>query len=119
ALVGRWGGRGGPREFVPGNRALAAAGARHVRFVPPYGAAPAESISSSVADAGPLVTLHQETVDLLQGTAISVCQGRDIEMGDVSRAVDGIVAGLARDAGTMHSMARYPDHDFFTFGHSI
>ncbi len=72
-----------------------------------------------VQEAGRLVALHQTTVDQLQELTISACQGKEIAVGEVGDTVERILAGLEHDAGYLHGLAQYPEHDFFTFGHSI
>ncbi len=72
-----------------------------------------------VQEAGRLVALHQTTVDQLQELTISACQGKEISVGEVGDTVERMLAGLAHDAGYLHGLAQYPEHDFFTFGHSI
>lgn len=100
---------------------LAARGVAGVRFLPPYSNEAAEAAEAEPAASEPvsLVKLHQSTVDLLQGVTITVCQGHDIDLGRVSELVDGMIEGLSSDSGRLHALAHYPDHDFFTFGHSI
>ena len=72
-----------------------------------------------VQDAGRLVALHQTTVDLLQELTIQVCQSKEIAVAEIGDTVERILKGLERDPGYLHGLAQYPEHDFFTFGHSI
>jgi putative nucleotidyltransferase with HDIG domain len=102
---------------VDANRDLHARGVVGVRFLPPY-AADAAAVAGDVEEPS-AVTVHQSTVDLLQETTIAVCQGRELDLQHVAGVVEGMTSGLARQAGWLHAMAHYPDHDFFTFGHSI
>ena len=93
---------------------------RAVRFVAPWDggdAAPAAAVASG--DERTAVLLHQDTVDLLQGLTIAACHGRELDVSQVEGVVDRMVEGLDRDAGVLHGLARYPEYDFFTFGHSI
>ncbi len=103
------------------SRDLEGRGVQGIKFLPTYapGAGPASGGEPLVTDRASLVRLHQGTVDLLQGVTITVCQGHDIDFQRVQEVVDGMVQGLATDGGCLHSLAHYPDHDFFTFGHSI
>ena len=111
--------RGGAADHESANRELQAKGVLRVRFVPTYGVAAGGASQGGIAEAGALVTLHQDMVDLLQGLTVSVCQGREMDMGRVGHTVEHVISGLERDAGVMHGLAHYPDYDFFTFGHSI
>jgi HD-GYP domain-containing protein (c-di-GMP phosphodiesterase class II) len=115
--------RRGTMDLETANRELQARGARGARFVPtygvPHGGEEEDGAGTGSGDAGVVISLHQRTVDLLQGLTISVCQGKDIDLGEVGTVVEGVVKSLSLDAGALHALARYPDHDFFTFGHSI
>jgi putative nucleotidyltransferase with HDIG domain len=107
-------------NLVDANRDLHARGVVGARLLPPYAA---DGGGSGGAD-GPIeetsaVAIHQSTVDLLQEVTIGVCQGRDLDLAHVGGVVEGMVAGLTRQPGWLQAMAHYPDHDFFTFGHSI
>jgi len=92
-----------------------------VRLVPPHdaGLIGGDGVTSSVTDAGPLVSLHQEIMDVLQGVTIQACQGHDLDVSRVTHVVEGIVSGLGRDAGVLHELAHYREFDFFTLGHSL
>jgi putative nucleotidyltransferase with HDIG domain len=109
-----------PGDVTDANRDLHARAVVGVRFLPPY----AGEAGAAAGEDGPpadtrVVAIHQATVDLLQEVTIGVCQGRDLDLAHVGSVVEGMAAGLARQAGWLHSLAHYPDHDFFTFGHSI
>ena len=111
-------------DYEVANSELAALGVSSLRFVAPYaggaGGGLGEGIDVSHADVDlPIFALHQQTVDLLQSHALAVCQGRELDLGEVGATVDALVAGLSHDAAFLHSLAHYPEHDFFTFGHVI
>ncbi len=112
------GGLGGPGRSGGSGRILGTGG--------PGGAEGAEGTFALDApmprlaqEARRLVALHQSTVDQLQELTISVCQGKEIAVGDVGDTVERMLVGLEHDAGYLHGLAQYPEHDFFTFGHSI
>jgi HD-GYP domain-containing protein (c-di-GMP phosphodiesterase class II) len=103
------------------NADLDAKGAHAVRFLPPYtgtSGAPGAPEPEEPEEDEP-IELHQDAVELLQGITISVCLGKDIDLGDVSACVGALIDGLDHDAGGVHAAARYPDFDSYTFGHSI
>jgi len=107
------------------NAALASLGVSNLRFVAPYaggggggGGGGAGGVLATHADVdAPIFALHQATVDLLQSHALAVCQGREIDLGEVGATVDALIAGLHHGAGFLHSLSHYEDYDFFTFGH--
>jgi HD-GYP domain-containing protein (c-di-GMP phosphodiesterase class II) len=93
-----------------------------IRYLPPYsGATPASSAAPVLAttELAQVVALHQSTVDLLQSATIAVCQGKDIEFGEVRGSVEAIVQRLAKDTSAVLTTARYEEYDAYTFGHSI
>lgn len=109
-------------DLAAASRELVARKVSDLRFVPPHGAPLAgggDGFGSSVTDAGPLVSLHQEIMDLLQGVTIATCQGQDLDVAQVAHVVDDIVLGLGRDAGVLHELAHYREFDYFTLGHSL
>jgi HD-GYP domain-containing protein (c-di-GMP phosphodiesterase class II) len=108
-------------DLAAARRELEGRGVRDVRFVAPHGSpvTGGDGVTSSVTDAGPLVAMHQEIMDVLQGVTIQACQGQDLDVGRVAHVVDGIVDGLDRDAGVLHELAHYREFDFFTLGHSL
>jgi HD-GYP domain-containing protein (c-di-GMP phosphodiesterase class II) len=102
------------------NADLDARNAAAVRFLPPYtGTAGAGAAPPEEPDEDPAVEIHQDAVELLQGITISVCLGKDIDLGDVSACVGALIDGLEHDPGGVHAVSRYPDFDSYTFGHSI
>ncbi len=122
------------------NAALAQAGARRVRFLPAYrtddlaGAARgtvaavpaalvgADAFDGTLADAplGPARgALYQDTVSLLQESAIGAARGADLALDRVQSTVERLLSCVLEDAGSMLSLARYERYDEFTFGHSI
>lgn len=112
--------RGGAADMKEANEALLASGVTTIRLVPPYGAGgEGVVVPGGSATEGPLFSLHQGTVDLLQGLTIAACEGRELDIGHVRAAVEGILVGLDRDPGYLHSLAHYPEYDYFTFGHVI
>jgi HD-GYP domain-containing protein (c-di-GMP phosphodiesterase class II) len=106
-------------DVAAANAELEREGVQAVRLVPPYAGGGGGGGTLLVPTATALVSLHQGTVDLLQGLTLSVCQGKDLHLGDVRGAVDEIVSGLSRDAAGMFSISRYEEYDAYTFGHSI
>lgn len=120
--------RGGATSHVGVNEELAAHHVTSIRLLPPY-----ENVDGDADGDGPrgtgdatpaaegrdLLVLHQGVVDLLQSCTICACQGRDLDLAQVGSVVEGVVSGLDEDAGELYRLAHYPEHDFFTFGHSI
>jgi len=120
--------RGGAQTDVAVNEELTARRVSTIRLLPPYangrgegedGGGAGDGEGTRTDDSGDLLKLHQGVVDLLQGATICACQGRDLDLNLVNSTVESLVDGLARDAGGLYRLAHYPEHDFFTFGHSI
>ncbi len=120
--------RGGPATHAAVNEDLAAQHVTTIRLLPPYengrgdgsgGLGDGAGESTETERSGDLLSLHQGVVDLLQGATICVCQGRDLDLHQVGSTVESLVDGMKNDAGGLYKLAHYPEHDFFTFGHSI
>ena len=117
--------RGGADTEVAVNEELSARRVATIRLLPPYangrgdGPGAGDAEGTPAEDSGDLLALHQGVVDLLQGATNCACQGRDLDLNLVNATVESLVDGLARDAGGLYRLAHYPEHDFFTFGHSI
>ena len=120
--------RGGPVTHAAVNDELAAHHVAAVRLLPPYengrGDEPGAlgdgaGESTETEQFGDLLSLHQGVVDLLQGATICVCQGKDLDLRQVGATVESLVDRIDTDAGGLYRLAHYPEHDFFTFGHSI
>jgi HD-GYP domain-containing protein (c-di-GMP phosphodiesterase class II) len=114
-------GASGRAGHVEANAELEKRGVTAVRFLPPYSGQGAEEspVANPNGELAQIVALHQGTVDLLQGTTIAVCQGKDIEFGDVRGSVEAIVGRLAKNSSAVLTTARYEEYDAYTFGHSI
>jgi HD-GYP domain-containing protein (c-di-GMP phosphodiesterase class II) len=117
--------RAGPTDKAGSDAELSSRRVTSIRFMEKYGGGGGVGDGDGGVEGKrsegekPLLKLHQQTVDLLQGITIATCQGRDLDVGRVAGTVEEMIAGLDRDAGFLHGLANYPEYDFFTFGHSI
>ncbi|HEV8114558.1 MAG TPA: HD-GYP domain-containing protein [Planctomycetota bacterium] len=113
---------------------LARRGSKFIQLLPEYhaeggGIGPADgNLLAALGDHGvglePIpfkvpAALYQQTVTLLQDSAVRVCHGEDIDLDRVRGFVESILGRLAQDSDSMMGLARYERYDAYTFGHSI
>jgi putative nucleotidyltransferase with HDIG domain len=109
-------------------------GCKAIRFLPSYRN---DNLGSPIAASGLLaavgdfeaprepiafdvpVSLYQQTIALLQDSAVRVCHGEDMDMDGARGYVESILSRLTNDAASMMGLARYERYDAYTFGHSM
>jgi hypothetical protein len=110
--------REGPRTTADANTELAARGARGVSYVPPP-AEGGEGVGAPREEGDWVLSLHRDSVELLEGVTIAACLGREIDLESVRGCIQDILDGLERDAAAVMAAADYPQYDLYTFGHSM
>lgn len=113
------------------NQRLQAEGCTRIRMLPPFqhGAAGGQDPRAAGSESGGTgsslssvqlpIGLYQSSVQLLQGLTIAVTQGEKLGFEGAQSCVEGLLERLGRDAAGLLTMARYEQHDAYTFGHSI
>jgi HD-GYP domain-containing protein (c-di-GMP phosphodiesterase class II) len=110
--------RDGPKSTADANAVLSARGVRGVTFVPPP-AEGGEGVGAPLEEGDWVLTLHRDSVELLEGVTIASCLGREIDLDNVRGCIQDILDGLERDASAVLAAADYPQYDLYTFGHSM